>query len=417
MAKAKFILNTLERIVVVLMFLGVGFKILNWPGASMLVLLGGILFLIVSFTKLIRTKTNNNWTLKYKWGNVFTILSGLALATGIIFKQQHYPFATLLINSGGILLLLAIILTNWKLSMSKKQMVVAAIFCVWVLLALIFNIKQTTYKNRVENHLNEMIEVNTMMLNSLNEEQKINAHNHFMKIDLIVTGALNNYGFGEIVTEKFKESNFLWLSSSNWRDVIFGENGIVDSLHQKSLLFADVIMLRKGLIKSEITFTLLKKEYWLDESKVHFNIYFPWKLLDNKRSVLELLTKGNEVQQHPFYISNEKNDKRLAKEIDDFIVNQSQFGDSIIWAVLFFFFTLYANVFRVPVKVQRPLIFVGVFVVLEFVLLTIDPILQTEFNNGYLVALVEVGLAALVIPFHSMVEHNLYSNLESNNDE
>ncbi len=74
MEKAKFILNTLERIVVVLMFLGVGFKILNWPGASILVLLGGILFLIVSFTKLIRTKTNNNWTLKYKWSNVFTIL-------------------------------------------------------------------------------------------------------------------------------------------------------------------------------------------------------------------------------------------------------------------------------------------------------------------------------------------------------
>tara|TARA_B110000285_G_C14991491_1_gene546562 strand:+ start:547 stop:720 length:174 start_codon:yes stop_codon:yes gene_type:complete len=53
----------------------------------------------------------------------------------------------------------------------------------------------------------------------------------------------------------------------------------------------------------------------------------------------------------------------------------------------------------------------------EFILHTLDPMLQTEFNNGYLFALVEVGLAALVIPFHSMVEHNLYSNLESNNDE
>jgi hypothetical protein len=53
----------------------------------------------------------------------------------------------------------------------------------------------------------------------------------------------------------------------------------------------------------------------------------------------------------------------------------------------------------------------------EFILHTLDHMLQTEFNNGYLFALVEVGLAALVIPFHSMVERNLYSNLESNNDE
>jgi len=405
MAKTNFILNTVERIVAILIIVGVGFKLAHWPGASVIVLLSGILFFIASMYRLINTINNKEWTIKYKWGNAFSILTGIILATGIIFKQQHYPFANLLIYFGSALFLLAVILTNWKLPMSKKQMVIAATFCLWVLLSLIFNVKHSTYKSNVQNHLIDMLAVNQMMTSSLNDETKNKVLNHFYEVDSIIKMSLNFWFEDEIDFSKEKISEVQldeYLPNEAWIYLI-SENGFVDSLTTLSEAFITTINDSKEIVKNQTYFN------WKDESKVHLNINFPWRLLVYKRLILKTLLKEDEILEHPFYISNERNDKRLSNEINNFIVSQSQFETSIIWAVLFFFFTLYANLFKIPIKVQKPLIFVGVFILLEFVLLTLDPILQNEFNNGYLVALVEVGLAALVIPFHGMVEHNLYN--------
>lgn len=105
-----------------LLLLGSIFKIQHWPGAGLMYVMGGGLlcffFMPLFLTVRIKEKAGklNIWT------NVLGILSGIAVCFGILFKIMHWPFANILMDSGGFILLLIFLPLYVYNSYKNKQL-------------------------------------------------------------------------------------------------------------------------------------------------------------------------------------------------------------------------------------------------------------------------------------------------------
>ena len=160
----------------------------------------------------------------------------------------------------------------------------------------------------------------------------------------------------------------------------------------------------------------LEIQNFFREGKIdHTFIFYAWFLEELKLNVLDYFFEGHEKSNFENLVINQNID--LNQNIKNFLYRQGQLRVSLIIATLFFILTLYINKVGVKIQFQKPLIFLGLFIFLEFILLTIDPFLQLQIENNYIISILEVGLAALIIPFHSMVEHNLYQNENQNEPE
>ena len=152
------------------------------------------------------------------------------------------------------------------------------------------------------------------------------------------------------------------------------------------------------------------------EGKIdHTFIFYTWFLEELKLYVIDYFFIDSENSNFENLVINQN--VGLNQNIKNFLYRQGQLRVSLIIATLFFILTLYLNKVGVIIQFQKPLIFLGLFIFLEFILLTIDPFLQIQIENNYIISMLEVGLAALIIPFHSMVEHNLYQNENQNEPE
>jgi hypothetical protein len=105
-----------------LLLFGSIFKIQHWPGAGLMYVLGGamlcFLFMPLFLTVRIKEKAGklNTWT------NVLGVVSGIGLCFGILFKIMHWPFANILMNSGGIILVLIFLPLYIYNSYKNKQL-------------------------------------------------------------------------------------------------------------------------------------------------------------------------------------------------------------------------------------------------------------------------------------------------------
>lgn len=90
----------------ILLLLGSIFKIQHWPGAAAMYVLGAaslcLLFMPLFLAVRIKEKPGKLSTIS----NVIGILGAIALCFGILFKIMHWPWANILMNSGGGLLIL-----------------------------------------------------------------------------------------------------------------------------------------------------------------------------------------------------------------------------------------------------------------------------------------------------------------------
>lgn len=423
--KMKFAI-ILERLVAVFIFLGVFFKILHWPGAMALVLFGGIIYLLVVAFKLVRNFRSKWPNEKLKWGNFFTVISGVFIVASIIFFQQHYPYAKNLGVFGVSILVVAIILTRWRLALEKRHMVIAATFIFWSLSSIIYSIEHQQFHSEIHNQILNLRSVSKEKLNKNRETNNYDEVSTFCKtIDSSIVTLE-----AQIIQNFIKNLN-IKIEVSYPQKINFGSFNFYEELFFFSdfgeYINANFFQLFKSTNKDLNSF-LKKYEYqegmdpeleiqnFFREGKIdHTFIFYAWFLEELKLNVLDYFFEGHEKSNFENLVINQNID--LNQNIKNFLYRQGHLRVSLIIATLFFILTLYINKVGVKIQFQKPLIFLGLFIFLEFILLTIDPFLQLQIENNYIISILEVGLAALIIPFHSMVEHNLYQNENQNEPE
>lgn len=415
----------LERLVALVVSLGVSFKLFSWPGASALVILGGLLFIISVALKSIRNFTDSSRNKKQKLANFSTILSGLLLATAIIFRQQHWVGAKVILIAGIGCFSLAIILTNWRLDLRKRHIVIAVVFIFWVMIGFIYNVEHEQFKKEIGIQIESLRKVSENRLDHIPDSasQKKHIVDFFKSTDKAIVQIIaqqKNISYQNAVhlyptqipypAENLKNELLFFsnefLKVSQALDSLFNEKQL-SAFCQRHEYKTDTLIIKTSETSYSIPSFLISSEF--DGSF----IYYSWFLERLKLQVVSYFSPKYEELALGEFIH--KSNKQLLAYTKGFIYRQGQLRISLIISTIFLVVSLYLDKMGLKQRYQKPIVFFAVFAFLEFVLLTADPVLQLYVDNGYLISAFEVGLAALVIPFHSMVEHNLYQ--KEKNDE
>ncbi len=105
-----------------LLLLGSIFKVQHWPGAGLMYVLGGVslclLFMPLFLAVRIKEKPGKLSTIS----NIAGILGGIAVCLGVLFKIMHWPWANILMNVGGILLIFFFLPLYIYSSIKTKQL-------------------------------------------------------------------------------------------------------------------------------------------------------------------------------------------------------------------------------------------------------------------------------------------------------
>lgn len=90
-------MRTLRSLGMALLFLGLLFKTLHWPGAS-IVLLSGVLLTLVTIVPLV-VRRPQPWNIEVRRPGVLFAALVLVLS-GMIFKMMHWPGANIMLLLG-----------------------------------------------------------------------------------------------------------------------------------------------------------------------------------------------------------------------------------------------------------------------------------------------------------------------------
>jgi hypothetical protein len=108
MKKTTLISGVVSSIIVLI---GVLFKIMHWPGASVVLLIGIVIFAAVYSLSLFIDKQKLASTKTQKISNVFVMLAMVLISVGFLFKILHWPGAGIVIylSNAALLVLIPII--------------------------------------------------------------------------------------------------------------------------------------------------------------------------------------------------------------------------------------------------------------------------------------------------------------------
>ena len=101
-------------------FLGSIFKIMHWPGASVMIIIGAFSFAFIFIPLLIFIKFKEVIFLFDKFIYSIGVVLGTILMIGLIFKLMHWPWATVLMLS-SIVIFNFVYIPVYFLSRFKKE--------------------------------------------------------------------------------------------------------------------------------------------------------------------------------------------------------------------------------------------------------------------------------------------------------
>ncbi len=111
--------NIVGGIAVGIFVIGCLFKIQHWPGGSILIVLGGILFVFGYLPMYYLSKSKRIEAAQAKWFRLLCLLcAGLAM-TGGIFQMQHWPLGKVFSFVSGTMALP--LLLTWTVSTYRKR--------------------------------------------------------------------------------------------------------------------------------------------------------------------------------------------------------------------------------------------------------------------------------------------------------
>jgi len=171
-----------------LLLLGSIFKIQHWPGAALMYVLGGIslclLFMPLFLAVRIKEKPGKLSTIS----NIVGMLGGIALCLGILFKIMHWPFASILMNSGGVLLILIFLPLYIYQAAKTRQLKTSTLVPIIVAVAgfsLMFSLvrlqssqnvrtSRGNYHNNINQNTESTLNLNTLLISEIENDSTIN---------------------------------------------------------------------------------------------------------------------------------------------------------------------------------------------------------------------------------------------------
>ena len=243
-----------------LLLLGSIFKIQHWPGASLLYVMGGIslclLFMPLFLAVRIKEKPGKISTIS----NITGILGGIALCLGILFKIMHWPFASLLMNMGGVLLILIFlplyIYNGAKTKQLKTRTIVPIIVAVagFSLMFSLVRLQSSTnvrnsranYANNISQNIESTVTLNEMLVAKLMSDStgNINSINNANQLALSINSLSNNIN-STFIKSNLKEHSYAdlkKLEKTNFES-FSTKMGLLNSIQNKETGLAHLLLL------------------------------------------------------------------------------------------------------------------------------------------------------------------------------
>ena len=243
-----------------LLLLGSIFKIQHWPGASLLYVMGGIslclLFMPLFLAVRIKEKPGKISTIS----NITGILGGIALCLGILFKIMHWPFASLLMNMGGVLLLLLFLPLYIYHGAKTKQLKTRTIVPIIVAVAgfsLMFSLvrlqsstnvrnSRANYANNISQNIESTVTLNEMLVAKLMSDStgNINSINNANQLALSINSLSNNIN-STFIKSNLKEHSYAdlkKLEKTNFES-FSTKMGLLNSIQNKETGLAHLLLL------------------------------------------------------------------------------------------------------------------------------------------------------------------------------
>jgi len=105
-----------------IVLIGVLFKIMHWPGASIALTIGVVMFAAVYVLLLFSEKQRYATTAIQKVSNYFVLIAMALISVGFLFKMMHWPGAGVIIYISNFALLALIPVSFIKASKELEQL-------------------------------------------------------------------------------------------------------------------------------------------------------------------------------------------------------------------------------------------------------------------------------------------------------
>jgi hypothetical protein len=139
--------------------IGVFFKLMHWPGASILLLIGLVLAALIVLPLMAFVSLHKNDSMLNYVGILSAYLGGIILTLSALFKMFHWPYANMLSSIGFTLICLVAIplflIKSYKLvenrvyAISKALLILAGVILLWALTPISKTVK-VKYTEEVE---------------------------------------------------------------------------------------------------------------------------------------------------------------------------------------------------------------------------------------------------------------------------
>jgi hypothetical protein len=147
---------------------GVLFKIMHWPGAGLMLFGGLALFIMLYMPILLYVRNKNALTRRDKTVNTLVFFSLITFVTAITFKLMHWPGAGVLLILGSVsLVCIALPVYTWgkfretgKITGQYIFIITAAVFFVLFTFLLAINVSRDTVGNFVNDEENSLVLIN-----------------------------------------------------------------------------------------------------------------------------------------------------------------------------------------------------------------------------------------------------------------
>lgn len=236
------------------MILGILFKFMHWPGASVLLILGIGTSSLIFLPLLFILKSKDRQQTKDKIILAFGVLSGILLSLSILFKIMHWPYSMILgysaVISLGLILLPLFFITGIKKPEDKINTITISIIMIMVCglwLSLIRSPKGSktlNIKNTTVFLINEQIVTNEKKLcanlfkTDSTQSKTLKLANQIVEIcDQLKTSIVIKETGGSIIPKDF-ESKELYIHDNGFddyqHDKIVGLNNLIKDYNSKA---------------------------------------------------------------------------------------------------------------------------------------------------------------------------------------
>jgi len=275
-------MNITGVLTVILILSGAILKTLHLPGAGISIVSGGFLFSLIFLPLLIAIKFKDDNSIKDKIVFSFGLLLGMILSAGFIFKLMHWPYANILMILGTVVFTFCYVpvyfITRIKRPELKFNTIVNSVLmfaCGGILFAM-FNLKNSksfddlSIKNIeiIDNGVDQIINSNLNIYSSSGDTLLLKKYHNFSLLIFKKTDELMNAL--NIDSNSGSAPNEASSLKQEWMDLIVKYNLLLKDLDMKDSAFIDISFIKDNILLSDQRY-LIKMSFLRVKQKVAIN--------------------------------------------------------------------------------------------------------------------------------------------------